>query len=172
MDQLNSKHNNTKKITTGHIDLAITKEDILNLDFKDYLPCYRQTAELEKYYHEGNSSIWQILDEAPQWVHDLAQQVPQDFKHRVVSVIKDDPGQFVPNHVDLHTVLRQTHGEGDTWRYLIFLEDWKNGHYFEVDNQPVVQWQAGDWIKFHRSVWHLGANAGWEPFYSAQITVK
>lgn len=162
----------TPQIKKGHIDLVIDLTDLKNLIFEQHLPCYRQTAELEKYYHSGNSSIWQMLEESPSWVHNLAKQLPQDFEHYVVSVIKGDPGQFIPNHIDLHTVLRQIHNDSDTWRYLIFLEDWKNGHYFELNNEPVIKWRAGDWIKFHRSVWHLGANAGWEPFYSAQITVK
>jgi len=156
----------------GHIDINVTKQDLESLNFEDYLPCYRQTAEIEKYYNDQNSSIWQILDESPQWVHDLAKQVPQDFEHHVVSVLRNDPGQTIPLHRDRHTVLQEKYGPGDTWRYLIFLEDWKNGHYFEIQNQPVVQWQAGDWIKFHRSEWHMGSNSGWEPFYSAQITVK
>ena len=158
-------------IERGHIDLDITASDLELLEFKDKLPCYRQTPAIENFYNSHNSSIWQMLDESPGWVHDLAGKIPQDFQHHVVSVIKDDPGQIIPYHVDLHTVLRSKYGEGDTWRYLIFLEDWKNGHYFEIENQPIVKWRAGDWIKFHRSCWHLGANSGWEPFYSAQITV-
>lgn len=112
-----------------------------------------------------------MLDESPEWVHALADKIPKDFNHHVVSVIKNDPGQIIPNHKDYHAVLQEKYGPGDTWRYLIFLEDWKPGHYFEIQGQPVVKWQAGDWVKFHRSEWHLGGNMGWEPFYSAQITV-
>ena len=158
-------------IDRGHIDLSITKKDLEDLDFKDRLPCYRQTPTIQQYYNEHNSSIWQMLDESPAWVHNLARQLPQDFQHFVASVVKDDPGQIIPYHVDLHTVLRSKYGDGDTWRYLIFLEDWKPGHYFEIGQEPVIKWQAGDWIKFQRSDWHLGGNMGVDPFYSAQITV-
>lgn len=159
-------------IDRGHIDLLITKQDLEQLRFSDYFPCYLQTCAAKKYYTIHNSSIWQMLDESPQWVHDLAQQIPQDFTYHVVSVIRDDPGQTIPYHVDYHTVLREQYGEGDTWRYLIFLEDWKQGHYFEIHDEPIVKWRAGDWIKFHRTDWHLGGNMGSEPFYSAQVTVK
>ena len=159
-------------IDRGRIDLMITNRDLDQLDFMEFLPCYRQTQAIERYYNEQNSSIWQILDESPGWVHNLATQIPQDFDHHVVSVLRVDPGQTIPCHRDHHMILQEKFGAGDTWRYLIFLEDWKNGHYFEIQNKPVIQWRAGDWIKFHRSEWHLGSNAGWEPFYSAQITVK
>ena len=161
----------TTVINRGHISIDITKKELDSLNFREKLPCYRQTSCIEKYYNEHNSSIWQILDDSPQWVYDLAQKIPQDFKHFVVSVIKDDPGQVIPYHVDLHTVLRKKYGENDSWRYLIFLEDWKQGHYFEIDNEPIVKWRAGDWVKFHRSDWHLGGNMGSEPFYSVQVTV-
>lgn len=156
----------------GHIDLDICHKDLVNLEFEDYFQCYQQTAETQEYYTAGNSSIWQILYNCPQWVENLAQQVPQNFSHHVVSVIKLCPGNTIPWHVDKHYILQKEHGTGDTWRYLIFLEDWKKGHYFEIHDQPVVKWLAGDWIKIHRDDWHLGGNMGLEPFYSAQVTVK
>lgn len=159
-------------IKRGHIKINVTNSDLGNLIFKDYLPCYRQTAKIKQYYNSHNSSIWQMLNESPQWVHDLARKIPQDFHHHVVSVIKNDPGQIIPYHVDRHSILKETYGGGSTFRYLVFLQDWKPGHYFEIQKQSVTNWKAGDWIKFHRNAWHLGGNLGQEPFFSAQITVK
>ena len=159
-------------ITRGHIDLTISAHDLDSLKFTEYFQTYQQLPEVEKYYTVHNSSIWQLLDECPPWIHDLSQQIPKDFDHYVVSAIKIPPGQTIPCHADKHYILQQTHGAGDTWRYLIFLEDWKNGHYFEINNQPIVNWKAGNWVKFHRSCWHLGGNMGIHPFYSAQVTVK
>jgi len=159
-------------ITRGHIDLTVTINDLESLKFDKYFQTYQQLPEVEQYYTAHNSSIWQLLDDCPQWVHDLSQQIPKDFDHSVVSAIKIPPGQTVPCHADKHYILQQTYGAGDTWRYLIFLEDWKNGHYFEIGGQPIVNWKAGDWVKFHRSCWHLGGNMGLKPFYSAQVTVK
>lgn len=155
----------------GHIALPGTM-DLAGVNWQDYFQCYRQLPELEKYYNQHNSCIWQMLDNNPEWVHQLATLVPQDFMHHEVSIIKIVPGMTVPYHADKHYILQKNHGPGDTWRYLIFLEDWKMGHYFEVHSKPVVQWKAGDWIKFHRSDWHLAGNMGMEPFYTAQITVK
>jgi len=160
-------------VINGNIDFNINELDLKALEFTDYFACYRQTFETEKYYTAENSSIWQMFhEESPQWVHNLATKLPQDFEHHVVSVINIPPGQTVPYHKDKHYMLQKEYGIGDTWRYLIFLEDWKAGHYFEVENEPFVKWKAGDWLKFHQSEWHLGGNMGIDPFYSAQVTVK
>lgn len=157
---------------TGNINLHINHDVLSNLNFENFAQCYQQVKETEIYYTKHNSSIWQMFDESPEWIHNLARQIPQDFDHHVVSIIKVLPGNTIPVHQDKHYILQQTYGIGDTWRYLIFLEDWKSGHYFEINDQPIVNWKKGDWVKFHRSNWHLGGNMGIEPFYSAQITVK
>lgn len=145
--------------------------DLTNLQWSDRCQCYQQTSEVERFYTEHNSSIWQMFDESPDWVHELAKLVPQDFDHHVVSVIRIDPGNTVPLHRDKHYILQQKFGPGATWRYLIFLEDWRSGHYFELCGQPIVNWRQGDYIKFNRDDWHLGGNMGTESFYSAQVTV-
>lgn len=172
MDGTNTRNDTAKMIVHGQININVTANQLTNLKFTDYLPCYRQLTATEKFYNQNNSSVWQILDEAPMWVHDLSKKIPQDFNNHVVSVTKLDPGQIIPLHKDRHAVLQEKYGKGDTWRYLIFLENWKNGHYFEIDDQPIIKWQAGNWIKFHRSLWHLAGNCGLEPFYTVQVTVK
>jgi len=160
-------------VTKGSINLSISSTELEALQFTDYFACYTQTTETKQYYTPENSSIWQMFHEdSPDWVHKLANLVPQDFDHSVVSVIKIPPGQTIPYHKDKHYWLQEKYGKGETWRYLIFLEDWKNGHYFEIHNRPFVNWKAGDWIKFHQRDWHLATNAGFESFYSAQVTVK
>lgn len=162
----------TTKMISGKLTLP-SDMDISLLDFVDYFQCYQQTPEVEQYYTKENSSIWQMFhDESPQWVHKLATLVPQDFVNSVVSVINIPPGQTIPYHKDKHYLLQQQYGQGDTWRYLIMLEDWKMGHYFEINGQPYTKWHAGDWIKFPQAEWHLAGNMGIEPFYSAQVTVK
>ena len=158
-------------IKYGNIKIDIPHAQLENIRFEDYFQCYQQYDKIEQYYTENNSSIWQMFETSPQWVHDLAKKIPQDFDHHVVSVINIPPGQTIPHHVDKHYKLKQEHGEGESYRYLIFLEDWKRGHYYEVHDQPFVKWRRGDWVKFGVDDWHLAGNMGDEPFYSAQITV-
>jgi hypothetical protein len=154
----------------GHIDIEITKSDLEGICLTDYYRA-RHPPEIGLYYNEHNSSFWQMFGEAPQWIHDLADKVPQTFEHHVVSAIKLLPGHTIPLHTDKHYKLRQEFDvTGLRYRYLIFLEDWKNGHYVEINSEPVPKWKAGDWYMFSNMDWHLGGNMGLEPFYSAQVT--
>ena len=158
---------------SGHIDLRISHKDLSNLQFVNYFACYTQTPETKEYYTPENSSIWQMYHEdSPTWVHELSTQVPQEFTNSVVSVINIPPGQIIPYHIDKHYLLQTASGTGKTWRYLIMLEDWQRGHYFEIEDEPYVKWKAGDWVKIPQADWHLAGNMGTEPFYSAQVTVK
>ena len=52
----------------------------------------------------------------------------------------------------------------------MFLENWKSGHYFEVDGFPVFNWKAGDYCMWTHSVPHFAANIGIEDRYTLQIT--
>ena len=158
-------------IEYGNIKIDIPLAQLENIRFDDYFQCYRQYEELEKYYTKHNSSIWQMFDESPEWVHNLSKKIPQDWDECVVSTIKIDPGQTIPLHCDKHYILKKEHGGGESYRYLIFLEDWMSGHYYEVHDQPFVKWKKGDWVKFGIDDWHLAGNMGEYPFYSAQITV-
>jgi len=159
-------------IKYGHININVSESQLNNLRFNDYFQCYQQIPEVAKYYTMHNSSIWQMFnDDCPQWVWDLANEIPQDFDRFVVSVIKIDPGHTISYHVDKHFKLREQYGEGESYRYLIFLEDWKRGHYYDIHDQPYTKWRAGDWVKFGPQDWHTAGNMGTEPFYSAQVTV-
>ena len=160
-------------IKYGNADLEhITEKMLTNLTFNDYFQCYRQYDKLHHYYTPGNSSIWQMFeDDCPEWVHNLADTIPQDFDHFVVSVIKIDPGQTIPHHIDKHFKLKEKYGDGDSYRYLFFLENWKRGHYYEIHDQPFTKWHKGEWVKFGNDDWHIAGNMGDEPFYSAQVTV-
>lgn len=158
-------------ISYGHIDIDVSLDMLDAIEYTDYFQCYQQYEALEKYYTEHNSSIWQMFEESPQWVHDLANKIPQGFDHHVVSTIKIPPGQTIPHHVDKHFKLKQQHGEGEGYRYLIFLDDWKRGHYYEIHDKPYTQWRKGDYVKFGSDDWHIAGNMGDEPFYSAQVTV-
>lgn len=114
-------------------------------------------------------------DQCPEWVQQTAKQLllllGEQFSY-VVSIIKIDPGNTVPNHVDAHFKVQEKFGIGATARYLIMLEDWKIGHYYEIHAQPYTKWRAGDWVRFSPNDWHLAGNMGDEPFYSMQVTVK
>jgi hypothetical protein len=84
------------------------------------------------------------------------------------------PGTILPTHQDLYTKYITLFGlegkEHTIRRAVIFLEDWKPGHYLEVMEQPVVKWQAGDVVEWVYDTPHMAANMGSTPRYTLQIT--
>lgn len=94
------------------------------------------------------------------------------FPRYSVSIIQQRPGQTLPLHDDTFYQFAKLNkiDPNDCIRVNIFLEDWKSGHYFEIDNTPVLQWKAGDAIIINRGVLHLSGNMGMTNKYTMQIT--
>lgn len=84
------------------------------------------------------------------------------------------PGTILPTHSDLYIKyidLFNLQGKEDTIkRAVVFLEDWKPGHYFEGIDQPMIQWVAGTVVEWTYDTPHMAANMGTTPRYTLQIT--
>lgn len=94
------------------------------------------------------------------------------FTDKSISVIKQLPGQTIPLHTDTFHVLssKLNVDPRDCIRILVFLEDWKTGHYFEINDRPILQWKKGDEVIINYGEKHLSGNMGIEPKYTLQIT--
>lgn len=83
-------------------------------------------------------------------------------------------GTVMPVHSDLYRryiELFELQGREHTIkRALLLLEDWKPGHYLEVNGKPYVNWQAGDTVEWVYNTPHMAANIGLEDRYTLQIT--
>lgn len=83
-------------------------------------------------------------------------------------------GTILPTHGDKYRAyikLFNLENEQHTiHRALVMLEDWKSGHYLEVNGKPIVDWKAGDTFIWRYDDPHLAANMGLEPRYTLQIT--
>jgi hypothetical protein len=83
-------------------------------------------------------------------------------------------GTILPTHQDLYLryidLFDLKGKEQRIRRAIVFLEDWKPGHYFEGNGLPKVQWKAGDVVEWQYDAPHLAANLGLEPRYTLQIT--
>jgi hypothetical protein len=83
-------------------------------------------------------------------------------------------GTVMPVHRDLYKryveIFDLQGQEHKIRRALLLLEDWKSGHYLEVNNQPYVNWTAGKTVEWYYDTPHMAANIGLEPRYSLQIT--
>ena len=83
-------------------------------------------------------------------------------------------GTILPTHSDLYLryveLFNLKGQEQRIRRAIVFLEDWRPGHYFEGNNVAKVNWRAGDVVEWQYDAPHLAANLGLEPRYTLQIT--
>ena len=85
---------------------------------------------------------------------------------------KAGPGYVIPEHTDhfKYYVDHFGHERQNVRRMIVFLEDWKSGHYFQLKDKPFVQWQQGDCVEWGCEDTHLGGNLGKDTRYTLQIT--
>jgi hypothetical protein len=83
-------------------------------------------------------------------------------------------GTVLPTHqdryvryIDLFALQGQ---EQNIRRAIVFLEDWKPGHYAEYNDQPLTQWKAGTVVEWQYDLPHMAANLGQLPRYTLQVT--
>ena len=98
----------------------------------------------------------------------------EHWKNIGTSYYRMDAGSSLPNHVDTYKRYIELFGlqgqEHTIRRALLLLEDWRPGHYLEVNGRPYVNWMAGKTVEWYYDVPHSAANIGLEPRYSLQIT--
>jgi hypothetical protein len=84
------------------------------------------------------------------------------------------PGTILPTHSDLYLRYIDLFGlqgqEQKIRRAIVFLEDWRPGHYGEYVDRPLTQWVAGDAVEWQYDTPHMAANMGEKPRYTLQIT--
>lgn len=94
-------------------------------------------------------------------------------EHTGLCLYKMEPGDIMPTHSDTFSKFKDLHNisqSDEIHRAIIFLEDWKSGHIFEINNTPVTNWKAGDYVVWKNDTPHMAANLGTEPRYTAQLT--
>ena len=83
-------------------------------------------------------------------------------------------GTVMPVHSDLYKryieLFDLAGKEQSIRRALILMEDWKPGHYLEVNGIPYVNWPAGTTVEWPYDTPHSAANIGLQDRYTLQIT--
>jgi hypothetical protein len=94
------------------------------------------------------------------------------LKEQTYTFYKMISGENMKPHIDHFKIYTQIKNcdRKDVRRVLVMLEDWKPGHYLEIDGEGIVNWVAGDWFMWEPDVEHAAANIGVEDRYTLQIT--
>lgn len=113
----------------------------------------------------------------PEWCYNVLNAVSDEFKisDSKLCLYCMTPGTIMPEHKDTYPVYKKILGVDDPnqlCRILVFLDNWKSGHYFEVDDDPVINWKKGDCCMWIGEAPHIAANIGRENRYTLQITAK
>jgi len=79
---------------------------------------------------------------------------------------------IMPTHIDHFRKYCEIFGikRHRVHRALVFLQDWKPGHYFEIADTCIANYSAGDYVLWHADVPHAASNIGITPRYTLQIT--
>lgn len=79
---------------------------------------------------------------------------------------------IMPEHKDTYDLYKKLHNltHGETiMRAVVFLEDRKQGHAFEISGE-FMNWKAGDYVVWQNDAPHAAANLGVEDRYTLQVT--
>jgi hypothetical protein len=119
-------------------------------------------------YTDKNTQYYQTFD-LPDEYHTFAKTIFSDYS---LSVIKQMPGQTIPEHFDTFYKFSEKNkcNKEDVCRLNFFLEDWKPGHYFEIMYEPYTKWGKMNFKIIRYNEPHLSGNMGMEPKYTMQIT--
>lgn len=123
------------------------------------------------YYHNNyNGSMYDNRNPMPDWVNNIGKNFR--LQNKTYTFYRMDILEIMPAHVDHFSKYRELFCEDITKikRAIVFLEDWKPGHYFEVNKTGFVNWQAGNYVLWNHNVEHAASNIGIEPRYTLQIT--
>lgn len=123
------------------------------------------------YYNDSFSGeMYDSKNIMPYWVSEVSRELNLDRCGYVI--YRMHTLDIMPTHVDhFNTYSRLFNVERhNIRRAVVFLEDWKPGHYFEIAGYSKTNWKAGDYVMWSPDVSHAAANIGIEPRYTLQIT--
>jgi hypothetical protein len=149
------------------------KLDYINEQFNDADSLERWTAL--GYANKFTGDMCDMRGAQPSWNYRFVDIYSAlGWKDIGTSYYRMNTGTVLPTHGDLYLryieLFNLKGQEHRIRRAIVFLEDWKSGHYFEGCDKPWVKWCAGDVAEWCYDAPQLAANLGLEPRYTLQIT--
>ena len=159
----------------GKVIPTWVNHDYTNLDYVHKEAHY---LDIEKWKKQGfdyktyTGNMFADQNKMPSWVHKVAKQI--GLTDCGFTFYQMKPGVVMPRHVDHFEKYCQIYNveRKDVYRAIVALEDWQNGHYFEILNHIVNAYSKGDYILWSSGIPHAAANLGLTTRYTLQITGK
>lgn len=163
------------RVETGHLEpfwtnsfkqLSYVKQPVTQEEIDEWKSMGYDESNVKSF--TGN--MYDNRNPMPEWIQQL-QDVFGLYKQSY-TFYRMDTLEIMPPHSDHYrTYCRLNNVEyNQVYRVVMMLEDWKPGHYFEMDGVGYTNWKAGDWFKWQGDVPHAASNIGVDPRYTLQIT--
>jgi hypothetical protein len=161
------------KYKIGHV------EKFWNDDYKNFQYERQPISKEEKnmwqsqgydYVKSFSGSMYNEKNPMPAWVKEFDNMF--NLKNQTYNFYRMKTLEIMPEHSDHYrTYMRIFNAKFENiCRVLVMLEDWKKGHYLEIDGKAFVNWQAGDYFLWENNCPHAASNIGIEDRYTLQIT--
>lgn len=146
------------------------------------LESFNNPRDLQRWRREGyvhpdshfTGFMCDMRSPQPSWNHHLVKWFEDTFTVKDVgsSYYRMGTGVILPNHSDTYKRYIQLFGckLENIIRALVMPEDWKSGHYLEINGIAITNWQAGDYFWWRGDLVHMAANIGIEKRYTIQLT--
>jgi hypothetical protein len=155
-------------------------ESFKNLNYKK--ESFNNKNDIERWRSEGyNQPIENFTgmmcphgESHPDWTAKIVNIIQNEFSLNDIGVCfyRMETGTILPIHSDHYNVYKEKFkcNLEQIYRVLIFLENWKSGHYFEIDGNPIVNYKAGTFTVWQGDAKHMASNIGTEYRYTLQLT--
>ncbi len=161
------------KYWTGHVtpvwdeeykNYSYVKQPITNHEVSDW--------ESQGYDYVKSFTGWMYdnRNPMPAWISSLDKSF--GLKNQTYCFYRMKTLEIMPIHTDKYLRYIQVFNADPSkvCRALLMLEDWKSGHYLELDGRGFVNWKKGDWFMWKTDCPHAASNIGVEDRYTLQIT--
>jgi hypothetical protein len=160
-------------IEVGKIDSKIIGEEFL---FFDYIKQPIKDSEVQSwrdqgYYHESfTGELYSSKNPMPEWTQKVAQGI--GLKQCGFTFYKMNTLDIMPPHQDHFETYCKIFNvdQKEVFRAIVFIQDWKPGHYFEYNKIGFTNWNKGDYVMYSYDVEHAASNIGVEPRFTLQVT--
>lgn len=145
----------------------------VNEEFNDSLSVANWIAQ--GYPERFTGDMCDMRSKQPSWNREFVKiYEAMGWKDIGTSYYRMSTGTILPTHSDLYVkyidLFNLRGQEKRIRRAIIFLEDWKPGHYSEISGEGIVNWIAGTVLEWSYDTPHAAANIGIEDRYTLQIT--
>ena len=162
----------------GHVNPFWFKEDYVNLPYVKQETTIKE--EVDQWVNMGypretsfTGCMYSNKNPMPAFVNNFKNMF-SNLENMTFTLYRMQTMDVMPVHIDHFSTYKNIFGinQDKVVRILVMLEDWKSGHYLEIDGQGITDWKAGDYFIWKNHVPHAASNIGKidDLRYTLQIT--